>query len=174
MWNSFSWTNESREKCKGIFRKSDCMPFKAIKTLIFLPFLFPFPADCKQQKQMLLLEVGLSYLDPEDRFFFWNCVISVISIVLRKRTLTISNLTGEPVSMESETVRVVSLTTMEKAEITQLKILSSGSIYLKIKPNQTLGPYLLIFSFIWDFDSTFNVDFKGGPSDLGTTILQKY
>ena len=46
------------------------MPFKAIKTLIFLPFLFPFPADCKQQKQMLLLEVGLSYLDPEDLFFF--------------------------------------------------------------------------------------------------------
>ena len=55
----------------------------------------------------------LRYSDPEDRFFlfFWfffsNRVISVISIVQRETTLTISDSTGEPVSMESGVVIVV-------------------------------------------------------------------
>ena len=63
------------------------------------------------------------YSDLEDRFFFsfmLNRVISVISVVdlLRKITLTISDLNSDPVSMESEIVRVVSLSTTEISEIT--------------------------------------------------------
>ena len=38
---------------------------------------------------------------PKDRFFS-NRVISVISVVLRESNLTISDSTGEPVSLESE------------------------------------------------------------------------
>ena len=41
--------------------------------------------------------------------FFLNRVISVISVVLGKTTLTISDSTGKTVSMESKIVRVVSL-----------------------------------------------------------------
>ena len=45
------------------------------------------------------------------KIVFFNRVISVISVVVRKTTLTISDSTGEPVSMESEIARVVSLCT---------------------------------------------------------------
>ena len=65
----------------------------------------------------------------EDRFFF-NRVISVFSVVLKETTLTISVSTCEPVSMESEIVRVFPLSTTEISEITRLKIRSSGSGYL--------------------------------------------
>ena len=49
------------------------------------------------------LSIGkeLRYKEPEDRFFF-NRVISVISIALRGTTLTISDSTREPVSVEYE------------------------------------------------------------------------
>ena len=42
-------------------------------------------------------------------FFFLNRVVSIISIVIKETTLSILDSTGEPVSMESEIVRVVSL-----------------------------------------------------------------
>ena len=58
-------------------------------------------------------------------------VISVISVVLRKTTLTISVSIGEPVLMESEKVRVVSLSKKEISKINRLKIRSSGFKYLK-------------------------------------------
>ena len=47
----------------------------------------------------------LRYLDPEDRGLL-NRVISVISVVLSRTTLTISDSTGETVSMEYEIMRV--------------------------------------------------------------------
>ena len=47
-----------------------------------------------------------------------HCVIWVITVYLRETTLTILVLTGEPVSLESEVVRVVSHRTMEILEIT--------------------------------------------------------
>ena len=53
--------------------------------------------------------LDLRHPDPEDRFFFFNRVISVISVVLQETTFTISNWTCETVSIESETVREVSL-----------------------------------------------------------------
>ena len=55
-----------------------------------------------------------------------NHVISVISIALRETTLTISDTTGKTVLVESEIMRVVSLSTTEISEITRLKIRSSG------------------------------------------------
>ena len=44
-------------------------------------------------------------------FFSLNCVISDISALLRETTLTILDSTGEPVSMESEMFRLISLST---------------------------------------------------------------
>ena len=70
---------------------------------------------------------------PGDRLF--KSCISVISVILRETTLTISDWTGEPVSMESEIVRVVSLSTTEISEITRLKIRSSESGYLNCQQN---------------------------------------
>ena len=55
----------------------------------------------------------------------FNCVILVISGVLRETTPTISYLTDKPVSMESEIVTVVSFSTTEISKITRLKIQSS-------------------------------------------------
>ena len=66
-------------------------------------------------------------------FFFINLVISVISVVQRETTLTISILTAEPVSMESEKVRVVSLSTLQITEVPRVKIRSPGFGYLKEK-----------------------------------------
>ena len=66
---------------------------------------------------MSLCGSGLRYADPKDFFFFFNYVISVICTVLRETTVTISLLTGEPVSKEFEIVKVVSLGTMEISEI---------------------------------------------------------
>ena len=54
-----------------------------------------------------------------------NRVISVISVVLGKTTVTFS------VLLESEIVRVVSRSTKEISKITRLRIRSSGSGYLK-------------------------------------------
>ena len=59
--------------------------------------------------------------------FYFNRVISVISVALRETFLIISDSTGEPVSMEYEIVRVFSLSTTLISEIVRLKILSSGS-----------------------------------------------
>ena len=82
----------------------------------------------------------LRYPETKDRFlfvclfflgfFFFNLVISVISVVLRETTLSISVSTSEPVSMKSEIERVVSLSITEMSEITRLKIPSSGKRYL--------------------------------------------
>ena len=74
----------------------------------------------------------VSYLDPDDRFFFFlNRITSVISVLLGEINLTISpDSTGETVSVGSETVGVISLSTTEISEITRLKIRSSGSLTL--------------------------------------------
>ena len=56
--------------------------------------------------------------------FFLNRGISLISVVLRETTRVNSVSTGEPVSMESEIVRVVSLSTTGISEITRLKVRS--------------------------------------------------
>ena len=63
--------------------------------------------------------------------FFLNRVILVISVVLSETTITISDSTGEPVSIEVEIMRVVSLSTTEISEITQLNVRSSRYEYLK-------------------------------------------
>ena len=83
-----------------------------------------------------------------------NRVVSVISVVLRETTHTISVSTGEPLSMEYEIVRVVSLGTTDKSEITRLKIRFSGSGYLKciFTPVLVLCPLL---SFEVDFADNF-------------------
>ena len=59
------------------------------------------------------------YPDPEDRIFNRN--ISDIFVVLRETTLTVSDSieTGSPV--ETEKVRVISLSTTEITEITRFK-----------------------------------------------------
>ena len=62
---------------------------------------------------------GLRYPKPEDSLFYR--VISVISVVQGETTLTISDSIVEPVSMESEIVRLVSLSTREIFEIAGLK-----------------------------------------------------
>ena len=54
-------------------------------------------------------------------FLILNRVIVVISFVLNKTTLIISDSTFEPVTMVSEIVRVVSLSTTEISEVTRLK-----------------------------------------------------
>ena len=64
-----------------------------------------------------------------------NRALSVISVVLRETTLTVSVSTGEAVLMESEIVREVSLNTSEISEIIRLKIRSSGWGYLNPSPN---------------------------------------
>ena len=74
-------------------------------------------------------ELKLGYHHHEDRFL--DRVISIISVVPRESTLTISVSTGQSVSMESEIVRVVSLSTTEISEIRRLKIGYSGSRHLK-------------------------------------------
>ena len=64
--------------------------------------------ECRQQ---------IKVSGPSRSFFFFflnlNVVISFISIVLRETTLTISDLTGECISMECEIVRVVYIDTTE-------------------------------------------------------------
>ena len=74
---------------------------------------------------------------PEDLFFFFffffskSCNLGYFRYTTGNHSpLTISVLTGEPVSMESEVVSVVSLCTTEISEITRLKIRSSWSGYL--------------------------------------------
>ena len=74
---------------------------------------------------------GLRNAEPEDRYFFIDRLTSIISVVQREITLTISDSAGETASMESEIVRVVSLCTTEISEITRLKIGCSESGYLK-------------------------------------------
>ena len=76
---------------------------------------------------------SLRYPDPEVDFL--NRVISVISVVLRETTLTSSDSTGKPVSMEYEIVKVVS----EISEITRLKIRSSASDTLSLGESKICG-----------------------------------
>ena len=65
-------------------------------------------------------------------FFFLNVLSELFLFVeLRETTLTISDSTGAPVSIESEIMRVVSLSTTEITEITRLKTSYSGSEYFK-------------------------------------------
>ena len=79
-------------------------------------------------------------------------VISVISVVLRETTLTFltfSVSTGELVSMESEILRVVSVSSTEISEKTRLKILSSGYGYLNymhLFANRSTFPHPLHYS----------------------------
>ena len=63
---------------------------------------------------------GLRHPDPEESFIiiFFNRGTSFISVVIGKTTLNISVSTGEPVSMESEMVRVASVRKTEISEIT--------------------------------------------------------
>ena len=68
--------------------------------------------------------VNFSYLKvsiPGDRFFL-NRVLSVISVVRRETTISVS--TDDPASMESQIVQVISINTTEISYITQLKIRS--------------------------------------------------
>ena len=69
--------------------------------------------------------------DPEDRIF--NRAISDISVVLRETTLTISYSIETGSQVETEKVRVVSLSSTEITEITwfKKKKTSSGKGYLK-------------------------------------------
>ena len=69
---------------------------------------------------------SLRYPVPVDHF------ILVISVVLRKTILIILVSAGEPVSMESEILRVVSLSTTEISEMTRSKNRSSGSGYVNV------------------------------------------
>ena len=75
------------------------------------------------------------------KIFFFR-VISVISVVLRETTLTISDSTGETVAMESEIARAFQISTTEISQLTRLKIQSSGEEYLNeenfIQPNSVL------------------------------------
>ena len=89
----------------------------------------------------ILFKVCQRFLDPKNRCYR---IISVISVVLRETTLTISDLTSEPVSKESEIVRVVSLRTAEISEIIRLKIQSSGSEYLNNRINRQVALDMLI------------------------------
>ena len=84
--------------------------------------LLPAKALNLDQSKILSFGKGSRYTDPEGRV-----VNSVISVILRETTLTISLSTGELVSMESEIVRVVSPSAMGISEMTRLKIRSSGS-----------------------------------------------
>ena len=82
----------------------------------------------------------LRHPDSEDRML--NSIISDISIVQRETTLTISDSIETGSNVETEIVRVVSLSTTEITEITRLKTkqknnnkkkkLSLESRYLKI------------------------------------------
>ena len=64
------------------------------------------------------------YPNPEGQIL--NRVILVSSVVQRETTITITVSTGEPVSVESKTVRVVSLNTTEITGVTRFKIRSLG------------------------------------------------
>ena len=55
-----------------------------------------------------------------------------MSVVRRETTLFISDSTGEPVSIKSEIVRVVSPSTTEIPKIIRLKIRSSGSFQTRV------------------------------------------
>ena len=84
---------------------------------------------------------GLRYSHPEDRGFFFcspDRAIPGISVITRETTLTISDLIGETVSMESEIVRVVPLIRTEISESTRFKIRSSGSGYLNPLPDDKI------------------------------------
>ena len=71
----------------------------------------------------------LRYPDPEDRIF--SRVFADISVIAGKTTLTISSFIETGTQVEYEIVRVVSLGTRKKNEITRLKKKkrSSGSEY---------------------------------------------
>ena len=88
-------------------------------------------------------------------FLLFNRVILVISVVLRETTLSISDSTGETVSMDSEIVRVVFLGTNEIFKITRLekkKKRSLGSVYLNSLPDEKI---LALFKLKSDFRGQF-------------------
>ena len=72
-------------------------------------------------KIYLLYGYGLWYIqsDPENRMF--NCVITEIYVVRRETTRTISDSTETCSPVESEIVRVVSLSATEVNEMTRFK-----------------------------------------------------
>ena len=72
--------------------------------------------------------MGLRYPYTEDRIF--DRVISDICVILREATITISDSTETESQVETDKVRVVSLTKTEITEIRRLKKTSSGSGYL--------------------------------------------
>ena len=76
------------------------------------------PRDIRQLSEKMELRL-VRYQGPEDRNFYR--VISDISVVLRKTTLTILDSIQTDSPVESEIVRVVSLSTTEITEITRLK-----------------------------------------------------
>ena len=85
---------------------------------------------------------------------FLNRVIAAISVALRETTLTISDSNDKTISLESETVKVVSLSTMEISEITWLQIRFLGSRYLNPLPNDKFLDVTKLKAFA---DDNFNV-----------------
>ena len=88
--------------------------------------------------------INLRYLILKIGFFFYR-VILVISLVLRETTLTISDSTGETVSLQYEIVKVVSFSTTEISEITRLKksnllFVSDTLIWIQDSPPSTPPP----------------------------------
>ena len=110
MWESSQWLGKSTVRSTGKNVPQKCMD------------------RCPGLRNIteITLKTALRYSNPENRGFK-----SVISVVIGETTLFISGSTGEPVSMEFDIVRVVSLSTMVISEITRLKIRFSGSLYLK-------------------------------------------
>ena len=66
-----------------------------------------------------------------------NCVFSVISVELRETTLTISDSAGEPVSIESEIMKVVSFSTTEISAITRDNTLKNPIFRVQIPSRGT-------------------------------------
>ena len=82
-------------------------------------------------------------------FFFFNLVVLVISVVLWEITPTISDSTDEPVSKESEMLRVISRSTTKISNITKLKIQSSGADTLITKITSNWLAFYVAINIIW-------------------------
>ena len=95
------------------------------KRKCWLPAFSPFTMMFSKTFSLRVVGIGgyrVKGLNGIVNIGFLNRVISVISVVLTETTLTISDSTGETVSMESDIVRVVSLSTTEISEVARLKI----------------------------------------------------
>ena len=106
----------------------------SLRAISSFPTVFSKDFYCRHVKTRVCLGKGLGL--PTLKIGIFNRFISFISVVLQETTLTISVSTGELVSMETEIVRVVSLSSTEISEITRLKIRSSRSMFDKDQ-----GPY---------------------------------